>query len=102
MKEPPAPKKGATLKKTGSIHAGYGHVASIRQGDEYPMDSAAEDDGMAEISIHHGPKPKVLSESERNKPRPYKARKTSRVHIPAEEARDLKIGDRVRVSLQKA
>lgn len=92
-------KSGANLRKVGNIHAGFGHVKSIRMGQEYGNDSV--DDGMAEISVMHGPKPKPSSNKNFSKPEPYKETKTSRVHIPHEEAKELKIGDRVRVTLHK-
>lgn len=94
-------KKGATLTRTGNIHAGYGHVKAIRMGQEYGPEGA--DDGMAEITVHHGPKPKPagksssISKSNYDHPSP----KRSTVHIPHEEAKELKIGDKVRVSLHR-
>lgn len=92
-------KKGATLTRTGNIHAGYGHVKAIRMGSEYGPEGA--DDGMAEITVHHGPKPKPSRNKGFSKPEPYKETKTSRLHIPHEEAKELRIGDRVRVSLHR-
>jgi hypothetical protein len=98
-----ATKKGASLKKVGNIHAGFGHVASVRMGSEYSSDGL-DDSGMAEVAVHHGPKPKPPKNNARGglmATGPYKEKKISRVHIPHEEARELKIGDRVRVTLHK-
>lgn len=103
MKKDPvgSTKKGATLTRTGNIHAGFGHVKAIRMGQEYGPEGA--DDGMAEITVHHGPKAKPpknnatggLMKSSIDHASP----KRSTIHIPQAEAKELKIGDRVRVSL---
>lgn len=85
-------KKTLGFKKLGSIHAGAGHVKAIRMGSEYGPEGA--DDGLAEITVHHG------------KAKPFNSAKiphdtkTSRVHIPAEHAKKLKIGQRVKVHLE--
>lgn len=98
-----AAKKGASLKKVGNIHAGFGHVKAIRMGQEYGPEGA-DDDGMAEITVHHGPKPKPRKKDSRGNIKsdyPYPSPKRSTLHIPHEEAKELKIGDRVRVSLHR-
>jgi hypothetical protein len=90
-KEKAAP-RAINLKKVSS--AGHGHVKAIRQGSEYGPEN---DDGLAEITIKHGKDPKnnvkggLVSSHDV---------KTSRVHIPQDKARGLKIGQKVRIHLE--
>lgn len=102
MKNGKAKGKGPGLTKVGNVHAGFGHVKAIRMGQEYGPDHA-DDDGMAEITVHHGPKPKAPKRGRDGMikgdypPSP----KRSTLHIPHAEAKELKIGDRVRVTLHR-
>lgn len=98
---PPAAKKGATFKKVGNINAGHGHITGIRQGSSYGGDTL-DDSGLAEVSIRHGAKPKPPSVKKRDYGMIRPDVKTSSVHIPADEAKGLKIGQRVKVSLSPA
>jgi hypothetical protein len=99
MKKPPPKQEARSINVKKISSAGQGHVKAIRQGSEYGPENL--DDGLAEITIHHGPKPKAgkssaISKSSYDHPSP----KRSTVHVSADQAKNLKIGQKVRVHLE--
>jgi hypothetical protein len=96
MRKEPAKAAPQSINFTKIASAGHGHVKSIREGSEY---GDVDDSGLAEVTVHHGPKEKPKP-TKSNQAMPYKESKTSRVHIPAAHAKKLKIGQKVRIHLE--
>lgn len=93
MKKPPPKQEARSINVKKISSAGTGHVKAIRQGSEYGSDNS--DDGLAEITIHHGAKTKP-----EKKGMDYNSPKRSTVHVSADQAKNLKIGQKVRVHLE--
>lgn len=80
------------LRKKGT-HTGGGTVMGISHGSEYDDDA----DDHAEVTIRHGAAPKRS-----NGPTIGKSPKRSRVHVPGNVARGLKVGQKVRIHIEPA
>lgn len=94
MKNAPLKKEARSIDLKKISSAGHGHVKAIRQGSEYGPENV--DDGLAEITIHHGPKTKPTEK----KGMDYHSPKRSTVHVSADQAKKLKIGQKVRIHLE--
>jgi hypothetical protein len=97
MKKAPAAKDARSIDFKKISSAGHGHVKAIRQGSEYGPDGT--DDGLAEVTVQHGPKKKPSSSISKSS-YDHAPTKRSTVHVSADAAKKLKIGQKVRIHLE--